>query len=109
MTTAQRNLFGGTTEPKLKSKAQPKLQPQAAPAPQLPPNAELQRARNLASVRTERAKLKIGDIRLNDDPVFLGAIDPCECGAKRIGELVGIAIGGGQTWEWRCIECSANL
>lgn len=103
MTDSQRSFFGGNTKaPKAKAKALPKQVPlPAAPTPKLSPNAELLRARNLASVRNERAKMKIGELRLSEDR--------CECGGQRIGELVGVHLAGGQDWEWRCLECSVNL
>lgn len=103
MTDSQRNLFGASPAAKAKAKPLPKQAPlPAAPVTKLSPQTELQRARNLASVRNARAKLKIGELRLSEDP--------CEkCGGKRIGELIGVEPQGGCTWEWRCLGCSENL
>lgn len=102
MTDSQRNLFGAAPASKAKAKPLPKQVPlPAAPVSKLSPKAELQRARNLASVRNERAKMKIGELRLSDTPCV-------KCGGERIGELVGVYPAGGQQWEWRCLECSVS-
>lgn len=102
MTDSQRNLFGATPAAKTKAKPLPKQVPlPAAPAIKLTPQLELQRARNLASVRNERARMRVGELRLSDEPCL-------KCGGQRIGEVVGIEPQGGITWEWRCTECSVS-
>jgi len=91
-------------EQKRKAKTLPKQVqlPAAAPARKLSPHDELAQARNLASVRNARAKLKIGELVLSDDPCR-------DCGGKRIGEVIGVEPEGGLTIEWRCMQCSTSL
>lgn len=102
MTDTQRNLFGAAPATKTKTKPLPKPLPlPAAPVTKLSPQAELQRARNLASVRNERTRMKIGELVMAEKPC-------AKCGGQRIGELVGVEPQGGLTFEWRCLECCTS-
>jgi hypothetical protein len=105
MTDHQTALFpsGSPKEAKRKAKSLPKVErpavnPRAAPAP-LPPAAAAARDKALASVRSARARARVGDLRMSDRPCP-------DCGAERVEELVGITAERGFTWENRCLKCN---
>lgn len=102
MTDSQRNLFGAAPASKTKAKPLKQAPLPAAPVSKLSPQDELRRARNLASVRNERARMKLGELVMAEKPCV-------KCGYQRIGELVGIEPQGGLTFEWRCLECCVSL
>ena len=85
-------------ESKRKAKALPKVRARDAPAEPLPPAAAAARDKALASVRSARARARVGDLRISDWPCS-------QCGGERVEEIVSIAKEGGVTWDVICLKC----
>jgi hypothetical protein len=104
MTAQQHGLFGPPQTVKSKPKALTKQAPPPSASPQpskLSPSDTMKRAKNLARVHAERARMTIGTIRMS-------GVTCKACGEERVEELIDIAAQGGQTWETRCLACQGD-